>query len=71
MAHTWKDPAEATTSLPGLENRLSGQIQNSKSAPVIEAFAAPWPVRLLARRHGLPLPTARTIAILASLAGAA
>ena len=71
MAHTWKDPEEATTSLPGLDNRLSGQIQHSKPAPINESPASPWPVRVLARRFRLTMPTACTVAALAGLGGVA
>ena len=71
MTRTRKAPAEATTSLPGLENRLRGQIQNSKPAPINEGPVSPWQVRVLARRFGLTLPTAETVAALAGLGGTA
>ena len=71
MSRTWKDPVGATTPLPGLGNCLRGQAQITTVTAADESPSAPYPVRMLARRFGLSLPTASTVAALAGMAGAA
>lgn len=60
MGRTWKDPAGAAPPGRALEIVFADGSEDSKPAPQYEAPA--WPIRLLARRHGLTVTHAALVA---------